>query len=120
MLSREGRLMGTFSSSDSSDSSGASGPGAGVSPCLDWDHVYLLAWCQHGCWYSTTYQGQHMIPVQVVVTPAWRSPPMWAAPVPHGTELHPIPVGRRADEVAAELGGVVALGWYLAEGIKRS
>jgi hypothetical protein len=111
--------MVTFSSSDPSDSSGSSGSGAGVSPCLDWDHVYLLGWFQHGRAYLTTYAGYRPKVTVVVRTPGC-SPPMWAARVPAGCELVPVPPETDASVLARQLGGVVAFGWYLAEGMVRS
>jgi hypothetical protein len=88
---------------------------------FDWDHIYLLSWYdQNGKAYLTTWEGDLPI-IAVVVTGARKpyGPPLWRAPVPAGCELHEIPTGKGNQEYAKELGGVVAIGWYIKDGLTR-
>jgi len=87
---------------------------------FDWDHIYLLGWYdQNGKAFLTTWEGD-LPQVSVVVTGVSPyGPPLWRTPVPAGCTLHAIPLGKSNQEYAKELGGVVAFGWYIEDGMTR-
>lgn len=91
---------------------------------LDWDHFYLLAWYgANGRAYLTSWTGDEPLVYAIVKGVPEHKMTVWAAPVHPGAELLEIPPDKVTQEdrlaYAREVGGLLAFGWYIAEGITR-
>lgn len=91
---------------------------------LDWDHFYLLAWYgADGRQYLTSWTGDEPIVYAVVRGVPESKMTVWEALVPVGAELVEIPADKVTQEdrlaYAREVGGLLAFGWYVKEGITR-
>lgn len=87
---------------------------------FDWDHIYLLGWYdENGKAFLTTWEGSQPLIYVVVTGASPYGPPLWRAPIPKDCELHEIPTGKGNQEYAKGLGGVLAFGWYIEDGMTR-
>lgn len=106
---------------------------------IDWNHIFLLGWYGPVIVYLTTWEDTEETRnnyIRVIVTgpdvQQW-GPPIWKAPAncrpnDYGCpshpymeyELHEIKEEEDAKQKARELGGVLAIGWYIKKGFERS
>ena len=87
---------------------------------LTWDHIYLLGWIDHeGQSYLTTWEGNLPMLEVIVYGVSGLSIPLWDASVPPGARLEAVPEGKDGQGWARLHGGLLALAWYVAEGITR-
>ncbi|MBC8148039.1 MAG: hypothetical protein H8E98_08675 [Bacteroidetes bacterium] len=93
---------------------------------LDWNNFYILgAFDQYGESHLTTWSEDGTVKrAEAVITHKNRrvnahDVPFWKAKVRPDVILNKIPVGVDAHELARELDGIFAFGWYFENGFER-
>ncbi len=87
---------------------------------LTWNHIYILGWIDHeGQSYLTTWEGDLPRLDVIIYGVNGFNIPLWDACVPSGARLEAVPEGEDGQAWARSHGGLLALAWYVAEGITR-